>query len=228
MRCAADTSDHGHNKGGGLKKLKKNNRESTLSCSFSVWPCSPQPRQCVALEGPRSLQRYAFECVLGGEDPNRALSRQPEDGSWVLSHCLRSTALSASSAESLPAWQDFETCLRLRSHPSSRASNASIHNLRQRGRPAARYRGINGSLQWVRKEVLHPFQFVVNVQQRRQGQARVLDLSKANEVVHDVKQYEDFSRVLALQCGLIGVSDTNLGGVAQFGYPTEQDNKIVN
>ena len=44
----------------------------------------------------------------------------------------------ASGAESLPALRDFETYLRLRSHPSSLASTASIHDLRPRGRSAAR------------------------------------------------------------------------------------------
>ena len=42
------------------------------------------------------------------------------------------------------------------------------------------FRGINGCLQWVTKEFLYPFQFVVKVLQRRQGQARVRDLLKAN------------------------------------------------
>ena len=32
------------------------------------------------------------------------------------------------------------------------------------------FRGINGYLQWVTKELLHPIQFVVKVLQRRQGQ----------------------------------------------------------
>ena len=42
------------------------------------------------------------------------------------------------------------------------------------------FRGINGCLQWVTKEVLYPCQFVVKVLQRRQGQARVRDLLKSN------------------------------------------------
>ena len=55
-----------------------------------------------------------------------------------------------------------------------------------------------GSLQWVTKELLYLFQFVVKVLQRKQGQAyltltyRVLDLTS---------------------CGLIGVSNASLGGV---------------
>ena len=35
------------------------------------------------------------------------------------------------------------------------------------------FRGINGCLQWVTKELLYPFRFFVKVLQRRQGQARV-------------------------------------------------------
>ena len=41
------------------------------------------------------------------------------------------------------------------------------------------FRGINGCLQWATKELLYPFQFVVKVLQRRQGQARVRDLLKS-------------------------------------------------
>ena len=36
------------------------------------------------------------------------------------------------------------------------------------------------------------FQFVVKVLQRRQGQARVRGLIKANEVIDEIKQHEDF------------------------------------
>ena len=79
------------------------------------------------------------------------------------------------------------------------------------------FRGITGCLQWVKKELLYPFQFVVKVLQRRQGQARVRELLKANEVIDEIKQHEDFTltfRVLDLtSCGLIGVSDASLGGV---------------
>ena len=93
------------------------------------------------------------------------------------------------------------------------------------------FRGINGCLQWVTKELLYPFQFVVKVLQRRQGQARVRDLLKANEVIDEIKQHEDFTltfRVLDLtSCGLIGVSDASLGGVDRFGTTTDQDSKIV-
>ena len=88
------------------------------------------------------------------------------------------------------------------------------------------FQGMNGCLQWVTKELLYPFQFVVKVLQRRQGQARVRDLPKANEVIDKVKQHEDSTltfRVLDLtSCGLIGVSDASLGGVDRFGYPTDQ------
>ena len=80
----------------------------------------------------------------------------------------------------------------------------------------------------MKKELLHPCQFVAKELQRRQGQARARDVIEANDVVDEVKQYEDFFRVLALKCGLIGVSDASLGGVEQFGCPTEQDSKIVN
>ena len=79
------------------------------------------------------------------------------------------------------------------------------------------------------KELLYPFQFVENALQRRQGQARVRDLLKANEVIDEIKQHEDFTytfRVLDLtSCGLIGVSDASLGGLDRFGYPTDQDSK---
>ena len=75
-----------------------------------------------------------------------------------------------------------------------------------------------------------PFlQFVVKVLQRRQGQARLRDLIKANEVSDEIKQHEDFTlicRVLDLtSCGIIGVSDASLGGVDRFGYPADQDSK---
>ena len=73
------------------------------------------------------------------------------------------------------------------------------------------------------KELLYPFQFVVKVLQRRQGQAGVRDLIKADEVIDEITQHEDFTltyRVLDLtSCGLIGVSDASLGGVDRFGYP---------
>ena len=57
------------------------------------------------------------------------------------------------------------------------------------------------------------------------------DLLKANEVIDEIKQHEDFTvtfRVLDLtSCGLIGVSDASLGGVDRFGCPTDQDSKTV-
>ena len=58
------------------------------------------------------------------------------------------------------------------------------------------FRDINGCLQWVTKELLYPFQFVVKVLQRRQGQPRVRDLLKANEVIDENKQHEDFALTL--------------------------------
>ena len=68
-------------------------------------------------------------------------------------------------------------------------------------------RGTDGCLQWVTKELLYPFQFVVKALQRRQGQARLRDLLEANEVIDEIKQHEDFTltyRVLDLtSCGLI-------------------------
>ena len=92
-------------------------------------------------------------------------------------------------------------------------------------------RCINGCLQWVTKELLYPFQFVVKVLQRRQGQARVRDLLKANEVIDEIKQHEDFTMTLRVfdltLWGLIGVSDASLGGVDRFGYPTDQDSKTA-
>ena len=91
--------------------------------------------------------------------------------------------------------------------------------------------GINGCLQWVTKKLLYPFQFVMKVLQRRQGQARVRDLLKAKEVIDETKQHEDFTltfRVLDLtSCGLIRVSDASLGDVNRFGYLTNQDSKTV-
>ena len=48
------------------------------------------------------------------------------------------------------------------------------------------FRGINGCLPWVTMELLYPIQFVVKVLQRRQGQARVRDLLKANEVIDEI------------------------------------------
>ena len=57
------------------------------------------------------------------------------------------------------------------------------------------------------------------------------DLLKANEVIDEIKQHEDFPftfRILDLtSCGLIGVSDASLGGVDRFGYLTDQDSKTV-
>ena len=57
------------------------------------------------------------------------------------------------------------------------------------------------------------------------------DLLKANEVIDEINQHEDFTltfRVLELtSCGLIGVSDASLGGVDRFGYPKDQDIKTV-
>ena len=93
------------------------------------------------------------------------------------------------------------------------------------------FRDIHGCLQWVKKELLYPFQFVVKVLQRRQGQARVRDLLEANEFIDEIKQHEDLTltfRVLDLSSyGLIGVSDASLEGVDRFGYPTDQDSKTV-
>ena len=61
------------------------------------------------------------------------------------------------------------------------------------------------------------------------GQARARDQLKANEVIDEITQHEDFTltfRVLDLtSCGLIGVSDASLGGVDRFGYPTDKDSK---
>ena len=93
------------------------------------------------------------------------------------------------------------------------------------------FRGINGCLQWVTKGLLYPFQFVVKVLQRWQGQASVRDLITGSEVIDEIKQHKDFTliyRVLELtSCGLIGVSDASLGGVDRFGHPTDQDSKTV-
>ena len=91
------------------------------------------------------------------------------------------------------------------------------------------FRGINRCLQCVTKDLLYPFQFVLKVLQRSQGQSRLRELLRANQVIDEIKQHEDVTltfRVLDLtSCGLIGVSDACLGGVDQFGYPTDQDSK---
>ena len=55
------------------------------------------------------------------------------------------------------------------------------------------FRGINGCLQCVTKKVLYPFQFVEKALQRKQRQARVRDLLKANEVIDEIQQHEDFT-----------------------------------
>ena len=56
------------------------------------------------------------------------------------------------------------------------------------------------------------------------------DLIKANEVIDEIKQHEDFTltcRVLDLTpFGLIGVSDASVGCVDRFGYP-DQNSKTV-
>ena len=71
-------------------------------------------------------------------------------------------------------------------------------------RESHEFRGINGCLQWVTKELLYPFQFVVKTLQRRQGQARVRDLLKA---IGEIRQHKDFTltfRVFVLtSCGLM-------------------------
>ena len=63
--------------------------------------------------------------------------------------------------------------------------------------------------------------------ERRQGQARVRDLLKANEVTDEIKQHEDFTltyRVLDMTSGgLFRVSDASLGGVGRFVCPIDQD-----
>ena len=75
------------------------------------------------------------------------------------------------------------------------------------------------------------FSSMWKVLQRRQGQAPVRDLIKANEVIDEIKQHEDFTltcRVLDLtSCGLIGVSDAGLGGVDRFCCPADLDSKTV-
>ena len=63
------------------------------------------------------------------------------------------------------------------------------------------FQSINGCLQWETKGLLYPFQIVVKMLQRKQGQARVRDLLKANDVIIEIKQHEDFTltyRVLDL------------------------------
>ena len=91
-----------------------------------------------------------------------------------------------------------------------------IQNLRkacltlERTSESHEFRGIKGCLQSVTKELLCPFQFVVKVLQRRQGQAPMRNLLKANEVIDEIKRRKDFTltfRVLDMTSfGLIGVS----------------------
>ena len=60
------------------------------------------------------------------------------------------------------------------------------------------------------KGVLHPCQFVVKVLQRRQGLACVRESVKANEVIDEIKQHENFTltfRVLDLMLAHPAASD---------------------
>ena len=90
--------------------------------------------------------------------------------------------------------QKFVHCGRLyEKHANGEITNsmkAYVQNLkkacltRERSTTEAHeFRGVNGCLQWVTKQLHYPFQFVVKLLQRRQGQARVRDLLKANEVM---------------------------------------------
>ena len=56
----------------------------------------------------------------------------------------------------------------------------------------AGWRTLNDGMSWVwvTKELLCPFQFVVQVLQRLQGQARVRDQLNASEVIDEIKQHE--------------------------------------
>ena len=67
--------------------------------------------------------------------------------------------------------------------------------------------------------------------QRRQGQGRVQDALKVDDLVETMKQLQNFTlafRVLDLNaCGLVGLSDANLGVVDMLGYPTEVDSEPV-
>ena len=118
---------------------------------------------------------------------------------------------------------DGEITISIKAHVQSLKKACLAHQRRKQlddelsATESHEFRGISGCLQWVTKELLYPFQFAVKVLQRRQGQAQVRDLLKANEVIDEIKQHENFTltfRVLDLTlCGLIGVSDASLGGV---------------
>ena len=83
--------------------------------------------------------------------------------------------------------------------------------------------GANGSLQWVTKEFLKTFHFTLKLLRRRQGQgqSRVRDLTKTNDLVGGIKQLQHFA--LAFSCVTLGVevTDASIGGVDMSGRPTE-------
>ena len=93
------------------------------------------------------------------------------------------------------------------------------------------FRGGNGSLQWVAKELLYFLQFPVKVLQRRQGQGCVRDLVKLNSLIDETKSHADFCLTIVPidldSCGLVGVTDASLGGVDRFGEPTNDESKTV-
>ena len=86
----------------------------------------------------------------------------------------------------------------------------------------------NGSFRGVAKELPCPFQFVV---QRKQRRGRVRNLMRANEVIDEIKQCEEFQFDLTVldlnNCGLIGVFDASLGGIDKFEYSTIVDSDVV-
>ena len=89
-------------------------------------------------------------------------------------------------------------------------------------------RVINGSFRGVAKELPCPFQFVV---QRKQGHSRVRNLMRANEVIDEIKQCEEFHFDLTVldlnNCGPIGVFDASLGGIDKLEYSTIVDSDVV-
>ena len=54
------------------------------------------------------------------------------------------------------------------------------------------FRGGNGSLQWLAKELFYFLQFPVKVLQRRQDHATVKDLLKLNGLIEEAKNHKDF------------------------------------
>eukprot|EP00975_Prorocentrum_lima_P063180 12889970-Prorocentrum_lima.AAC.1 len=72
-------------------------------------------------------------------------------------------------------------------------------------------------------------QFPVKVVQSRQGQARVRDLVRLNDLINETKTHADFNLTYVpldlVACGRVGVTDASLGGVDRFGQATKGERK---